>query len=140
MTEYKIEEYDTDEADKQAIREVLIGRKVVSVEEIGQRYYDKRQVATLDNGVKLEFTGNEGCGGCSEGHYSVDELNRVDNAIMSVEFEQGEAEGEWGPVDAFRIFVYAENEKIKLLEVTGHDNGYYGTGYYVTVRLAGESA
>ena len=136
MTEYKIDDYDESAANEQAVRELLIGRKVVSVEEVGQRYYDKRHVAVLDNGVVLEFTGNQGCGGCSEGWYEVDELNRVDNAIMSVEFEQGEAQGEWGKVDAFRIFVYAENEKIKLLEVTGHDNGCYGTGYYVTVRVA----
>lgn len=136
MSEYKIDDYDDSKVNEQAIRELLIGRKVVEVtKHEGNPYYEAKSYITLDNGTVLEIEGNSGCGGCSEGHYSVDELNTVDNAIMSVEFEQGETLGEWGEIDAFRIFVYAENEKIKLLEVTGGDNGYYGTGYYVTVRL-----
>lgn len=136
MREYKFEEYHECESEKQAVRELLIGRKVVAVQKHeGNPYYEAKSYITLDNGTVLEIEGNDGCGGCSEGHYEVAELNTVDNAIMSVEFEQGETLGEWGEIDAFRIFVYAENEQIKLLEVTGHDNGYYGTGYYVTVRL-----
>lgn len=137
MTQYKIDDYSESAANEQAVRELLIGRKVVSVEQVGENtYYGIEHIATLDNGVTLVFQGNQGCGGCSEGWYEVDELNRVDNAILGVEFEQGDKKGAWGSIDAFRIFVYAENEKIKLLEVSGHDNGYYGTGYYVTVRVA----
>ncbi len=136
MSEYKIGDYSTTEADEQAVRDLLIGRKVVEVSKHeGNPYYEAKSYITLDNGTVLEIEGNTGCGGCSEGHYNVAELNTVDNAIMSVEFEQDETQGDWGDIDAFRIFVYAENEQIKLLEVSGHDNGYYGTGYYVTVRL-----
>ncbi len=140
MSEYKIEAYEECVSEKQAIRELLIGRKVVEVtKHEGNPYYEAKSFITLDNGTVLEIEGNSGCGGCSEGHYNVAELNTVDNAIMSVEFEQDEIQGEWSDIDAFRIFVYAENEQIKLLEVTGHDNGYYGTGYYVTVRLPSDA-
>jgi hypothetical protein len=132
----KIDDYDTRARAEQSVRELLIGRKVVAVEQVGDNLYEGiRHVATLDNGTVLEFMGNDGCGGCSEGWFKVDELNRMDNAIMSVEFDRGEKLGQWGTVDVFRIFVYSENESVKLLEVSGHDNGYYGTGYYVTVRL-----
>ena len=34
----------------------------------------------------------------------------------------------------YRIFVLAEDTRIKLLEVSGDDgNGYYGTGYWIEV-------
>lgn len=139
MTEYKIDLYREAEMDKEAIRNILIGRKVVSVELVGDNQFDRHHVAVLDNGTALKIEGNTGCGGCSEGWYSVDELNTVDNAILNVDFELHGGENEWGSdIDIFRIFVYAENEKLKFLEVSGHDNGYYGTGYWVTVALNDE--
>jgi hypothetical protein len=139
VTEYKIDLYREAEMDKEAIRNILIGRKVVSVELVGDNQFDRHHVAVLDNGTALKIEGNTGCGGCSEGWYSVDELNTVDNAILNVDFELHGGENEWGSdIDIFRIFVYAENEKLKFLEVSGHDNGYYGTGYWVTVALNDE--
>ena len=140
MSEYKIDGWDDNEEHKQAVRELLIGRKVVTVQKYeGNPYnYDTKSLIKLDNGVLLEIDGNNGAGGCSSGWYDVVELNTVDNAIMSVEFEKGETDSEWGGInDAFRIFVYSEHEKIKLAEIVGSEgNGYYGSGYYVTVRMS----
>ena len=59
----------------------------------------------------------------------------MDNIITNVVFhndpacDYGDGEG------VYSIFVYAENKKINLVTFEGSDgNGYYGTGYYVTVR------
>ena len=86
----------------------------------------------LDNGVTLEVLPNEGCGGCGNGWYDVDEINGCDNAITNVEVVSN------GDETCFNIFVYAEEKRIKILEVTGDDNGYYGTGYRLQVRIPRE--
>ena len=42
----------------------------------------------------------------------------------------------WSEEHCYKIFVYAENKKIKLLQCDGDDgNGYYGTGYHIEVKL-----
>lgn len=85
----------------------------------------------LDNGTKLQICPNQGCGGCNNGWYDIDELNECDNAITDVKFE---AISENGYAYIYQIFVYAENKEIKLLEVSGNDgNGYYGSGYRINV-------
>lgn len=36
---------------------------------------------------------------------------------------------------SYKIFVYAEDKRIKILQVDGSDgNGYYGTGYSILVK------
>ena len=65
------------------------------------------------------------------------ELNGCDNAITSVEFESIETY-EYGDL-SYKIIVYAENKKIKILQVDGNDdNGYYGTGYSIRVKEKSE--
>lgn len=110
--------YDEDE-----IKALLLGHTVTKVDD---------ETLTLDDGTVLTIIGNSGCGGCSNGHYSLDELNDCpNNAIMNVEFdEDSNPDGD----DVFRLYVYAEHERIKLLEVSGHDNGWYGVGYWIEVR------
>ena len=106
------------------IKELLLYRKIIKVSD---------EKLLLDNGVELEIIANEGCGGCSSGWYSVTELNGCDNAITNVEFEEENIEDD---ERSYKIFVYAENEKIKMLQVDGDDgNGYYGTGYSIKVRI-----
>lgn len=112
---------DTDFENK--VKDLLLYRKVVSVQKIDEQTAE----LTLDNGAVLKTEGNEGCGGCGNGWYYLEALNRCDNAITNVTcVDDGEK---------YNIFVYAENEKIMLLEYEGYDNGYYGTGYSVTVSL-----
>lgn len=116
------EEYNTKE-----ITELLMFRKVIKV---------KNNTLFLDNGVKLEIFPNEGCGGCSSGWYEIIELNGCDNIITNVEFDE-DSETLYPDDDkSYKIFVYAENKKIKLLQVDGTDgNGYYGTGYTIKVKI-----
>ena len=86
----------------------------------------------LDDGTELVAVGNEGCGGCGNGWYYLDELNGCDNVITNVKccVEYDEYGG-----DVYHLFVFADNKKINCLQYSGGDNGYYGTGYdlYVTI-------
>lgn len=117
-----------DECDEEEIRKLLIGRKV-KVE--GDNL-------VLDNGIILEVVANQGCGGCSNGWYSITRLNEVDNAITNVEFAcngiEANEENDYSDT-SYKIFVFCEDTRINLLQVDGSDgNGYYGTGYTITVK------
>lgn len=114
-----------DECDEEEIRELLVGRKVkVDGDNL-----------ILDNGIVLEVIANEGCVGCSSGWYSITKLNEVDNAITNVEFDcDGDVANEDDDT-SYKIFVFCEDTRIKLLQVDGSDgNGYYGTGYTIIVK------
>ena len=129
----KVDKYKTikrlDECDEKEIKELLIGRKV-KVE--GDNLI-------LDNGIILEVITNEGCGGCSNGWYSITKLNEVDNAITDVQFICDDIEpnekNDYSDT-SYKIFVFCEDTRINLLQVDGSDgNGYYGTGYTITVKI-----
>jgi hypothetical protein len=113
--------------EEEKIKELLMFRKIIKVE---------NDTLFLDNGTKLEIIPNEGCVGCSAGWYSVAELNECDNAITNVEFicEDIDDPNSYDET-SYKIFVYAENKKIKAVQVDGGDgNGYYGTGYSIMVK------
>ena len=68
-------------------------------------------------------------------------LNSADNAITAVEFDYAPHSDDDDDIDDeagsgyYRIFVYAENQKINLMQFDGTDgNGYYGTGFEILVR------
>ena len=126
MVEYEILKR-LDECDEKEIKELLIGRKVkVDGDNL-----------ILDNGIILEVIANEGCGGCSSGWYSITKLNEVDNAITDVKFQCDEDVEDTENYDdtSYKIFVFCEDTRIKLLQVDGSDgNGYYGTGYTIHVK------
>ena len=111
------------------VKKLLLFRKIVKVE----KYDDQTAILTLDNGVELVTVGNEGCGGCSNGWYFLDELNGCENAITKVEcvVEAGKCEDE----STYNLYVYADNKKINCLQYSGGDNGYYGTGYILYARV-----
>jgi hypothetical protein len=119
--------------DEEEISKLLVGRRVEKVSE---------NTLLLDDGTLLEVQGNEGGCSCGGGDYDLTELNNVDNAIMSVSIEERyktteeQEESDWsGDSQVYTIFVYAENEKIKLAEFEGDDgSGYYGTGFQITVK------
>jgi hypothetical protein len=118
--------YDEDAATK--IKDLLIGRRVAKVAD--------NQIQ-LDDGRVLEFSGNEGCGGCSSGWYELAALNDVDNVITSVEFEDAPADDGDDHDGTYKIFVFADNKRINLATFEGSDgNGYYGTGYSIRVKAA----
>ena len=62
-------------------------------------------------------------------------LGEVDNIITNVVFHNDPAAYPQEDKGEYSIFVFADNKKINLATFEGHDgNGYYGTGYYITVR------
>lgn len=112
--------------DEEQIRQLLLFHKITAV---------KEDTLYLDNDTELQILPNEGCGGCSNGWYDLTELNGCDNIITNVEFECEQTD-DYGECFSYKIYVFAENQKIKLVQVDGYDgNGYYGTGYDVRVRV-----
>jgi hypothetical protein len=110
-------------SDRDDISDTLLGHRVTNV---------KGDTITLDDGTSLKIIPNEGGCICGAGDYSLTSLNRVDNIITHVEFNEVNTDkyDEW----SYRIFVLAGDEKINLLQVDGDDgNGYYGTGYQILV-------
>lgn len=111
--------------EEEKIKNLLLYRKIVNVSD---------DTLYLDDGTKLEIVPNMGCGGCNSGWYHIEELNECDNVITDVEFVRDDLD-EYGEDFSYKIFVFAENKKIKVLQVDGSDgNGYYGTGYSIYVK------
>lgn len=139
MTENKTEEqinpaYD----DTQSIVDALLGRRIVKLEKPPVSAYSMGEAQILlDDGTVLLLEGHDG-GCCSAGCYSLEylaSLGDVDNIITNVEFYNDPASDYTGGDGNYSIFVFADNKKINLATFEGSDgNGYYGTGYYVTVR------
>lgn len=104
----------------------LVGMKITSI-------YD--ELIVLEDGTRIEIDINEGCSGCSSGWSELSIVNAMnsvdlDAAIMNVEYSQDN-----GSSDKFKIFIYlANNETIELDGDDGFGNGYYGSGFWVTVR------
>jgi len=114
------------------IEKLLLGHAVVKV---------SADHLLLDDGTLLRLVGNDGGCSCSAGDYDLTSLNGVENVITSVEFEDepaGDGDPNYGEDGAYRIFVFAGNERINLATFEGSDgNGYYGTGYHIMVRFPG---
>lgn len=128
------------------LKELLVGRSITSVRrsESGIVGY-----LVLSDGSELTVWGNDGCGGCDSGWYSLTELNTAPNIITNVEVEERPRDRDdpcrtCGESDCreeghhndghYRIFVFAENERINIASFEGSDgNGYYGTGWWLSV-------
>lgn len=120
-----IEQLDQDDTD--AISRLLVGHAVTKVAE---------DHLLLDDGTVLKLFGNDGGCACSSGCYDLTELNGVDNVITSVEIEANpDDDGSAAYEGTYRIFVFADNQKINLATFVGTDgNGYYGTGFHILIR------
>lgn len=142
--------------DAERLRALLYGRKVVKAEirdespeswTVGPTGY-----LTLDDGTVLKVWGNDGGCACSAGCYPLTVLNTWDNAITNIEVEE-RPDGEGGPCHtcgksycyehyeegSYRIYVVAEDRHL-LASFEGSDgNGYYGTGWWLTVERAADS-
>jgi hypothetical protein len=134
--------YRLNENDEDKISALLMGRRVVKADS---------EHLILDDGTTLKMIGHEGGCACSAGDYALSVLNGSDNVITRVEYDYHPA-GDFDPYDKpndaktcdpeqddwtghYRIFVYADNERINLMQVDGSDgNGYYGTGFEIVVR------
>lgn len=110
------------------IKDLLLYRKIIKAEYLD----DQQAMLTLDNGVQIFTVGNEGCGGCGNGWYYLQELNSCDNVITNVECTCD------GDEEIYSIFVFAEDQMIECVRYEGYDNGYYGTGFEVYVKVGEE--
>jgi hypothetical protein len=116
-----------DETNHPQVAKLLIGRRVVKVSDNTLR---------LDDGRELVFDGHDGGCACGAGDYELTALNEVDNVITRVEFLDS-PDGDDHPCGdgRYEIFVFADNKMVNLATFKGTDgNGYYGTGYQITVR------
>lgn len=128
-----------DEDDHAEITDLLIGRKVEKVD--GEHI-------RLDDGTVIKAIGHDGGCACTAGCYDLAVLNGVDNVITNVEYDYRPAGDDENPEKSghpddpeddwdgyYRIFVYADNQQINLMQFNGSDgNGYYGTGFEILVR------
>lgn len=132
--------------DRDQIAELLMGRKVTKVD--GEHLL-------LDDGTVIKAIGHDGGCACSAGCYDLSVLNGVDNIITRVDFDYRPASDydDWekgadrsghpdDPEDRwtgyYRVFVFADNQQINLMQFDGSDgNGYYGTGFEILVRPGG---
>lgn len=133
------------ETDPDGIAAVLVGRRIVQAEMGSFDYRSSWGDAAegrlvLDDGTVLYLAGNDGGCACSAGCYPLSKVAMADNIITSARVESSpegdDADGE----GVYRIFVFADNQEINVAEFVGSDgNGYYGTGFSLSVVRPDES-
>ena len=117
----------------------LIGKSISKVEskKVKDEYDDlvDGYVLTCNDRTIIEVVTNEGCGGCSNGWSSFNDLKKLEennNIITNIKVEY--SKDGWED-DEFKMFVYYEDGQINELNGDdGYGNGYYGGGFYVTIR------
>lgn len=137
------------EEESHTIAALFVGRRIVEAQ-VGGRFADAPPVRyqaaqgrlVLDDGTVLWLAGNDGGCSCGAGDYPLERVARVDNIITSARVECSPTgdEAPEGGSGTYRIFVVADAVEINVAEFVGTDgNGYYGTGFALTVeRLGGE--
>ena len=112
------------------LKSTLIGHKIIKID-------INRHILTLDNNSMIQFIANRGCGGCTSGNYDITEFNPsvADNVITNVTVSEKDLDNPDSWRDRlYEIFIFAENQEMKLLDCEGSDgNGCYGTGYRVII-------
>jgi hypothetical protein len=115
------------ERDQNEIRNLLLGHSVVQVSD---------GTLTMDDGRILTLEGNLGCNCCGSGDYALTQLSECSNVITEVEFVNNPDGVDSYGTGVYKIFVFAEDKRINLATWEGSDgNGYYGTGYRITVTV-----
>lgn len=116
----------------------LIGKSIIKVEEKQVKdeygYNVDGYILTCKDGTIIEIATNEGCGGCSNGWSSFEDLKKLEennNVITNIETEY---EKDWHE-DEFTMFIYYEDNTINQIKGDdGYGNGYYGGGFYITIK------
>ena len=117
----------------------LIGKSIIKVEEkqVKDEYGSNVDgyILTCKDGTVIEIATNEGCGGCGNGWSSFEDLKKLEennNVITNVEVKY---ENKWCEDDDFTMFIYYEDNTINQIKGDdGYGNGYYGGGFYVTIK------
>jgi len=138
--------YTLSEDDADKIEALLVGRRIVRAETgefpLGGGRWSSAQATgrlTLDDGTQVLVAPNQGGCACSAGDYELTHLASVDNIITAVRLVNDPDGDEFWSTDApahvgYQIFVVADATEINVMTVEGSDgNGYYGTGYKLTV-------
>lgn len=105
------------------LREKLVGRRIVKAQ-------DDR--LALDDGQIVVVQPNEGCGGCGHGWAEIDfsVLTNTESAVMNVELATNPSDDE-----IFQLFIYYVDQSCQVVDGDlGHDNGYYGQGFWVSLK------
>ena len=132
--------YTQDDAD--AIAGLLVGRRIVQAEMGTFDYPDRgwreepEGRLVLDDGTVLYLAGNDGGCACTAGCYPLAKVAAVDNIITNARVECAPHSDYDDDRDqgTYRIFVFADATEINVAEFVGSDgNGYYGTGFELTV-------
>ena len=122
--------YDSDD-----LSPVLAGRYVTKVD---------GDTLTLDDGTVLEFEGNKGCAWFYSGIYWLTELFQRGTPtarIMTAEVETNQLGDSEYDDTRYTLFVIVDDERLPLAEFEGNDgNGYYGSGFKVTVTRKGAAS
>lgn len=117
----------------------LIGKSIVKVEyeRLGNEYQYGQPMGyklTCDDGTIIVIALNDGCV-CGEGCSSFDDLAKLEenhNVITNVECEYSK---DAYSGDKFTLFIYyADNTINQLQGDDGYGYGWYGGGFYVTIK------
>lgn len=138
------------------LRELLVGKSIVSAEirDVSPELYFSGPTGylALSDGTVLKVWGNDGGCSCSGGCYPLESLNTCENVITNVEIVEHPA-GDYVACEKcgkslcyehdyehdnegyYRIFVFAQDQRLPLASFEGSDgNGYYGTGWWLAVE------
>lgn len=96
---------------------------------------------TLDDGTRIYARGNEGGCICGAGDYCLTKLATTDNIITAAKVIANPGSDYVGNYEGtYVISVFAGNDEINVAEFEGSDgNGYYGTGFQLSVIPASEA-
>ena len=108
--------------------------EMLNKELVGQRIYKiTNNTIELENGTILTIDPNKGCDVCNAGwaEMNITPSNPYfDAAVMNVEYKDMSNKRS----DSFKIFIYmADNSSVTMNGNNGNDNGYYGSGFWVSV-------
>lgn len=113
----------------------LIGKSIIKVEQEKGNYDRDIFKLICDDDTIIEIETNDGCGGCGNGWSSFDDLKKLEqnhNAITNVVCKY--SENSYMENDEFKLFIYYKDDVLTLNGNDGYGNGYYGGGFYVTVK------
>ena len=119
---------------------ILRGRRVTNITTADDEV--RTTTLTLDNGDTLTIEGNEGCMGCVNGWYHLENAYKRGNhnaRIMNAHVEYSQDDNYHDGCEVYTIFVMIDGNEtqLPLLTTQGDDGpGAYGTGFTLTVRPA----
>lgn len=113
----------------------LIGKSIIKVKQENGKCGRDIFKLICDDDTIIEIETNDGCGGCCNGWSSFDDLKKLEqnhNTITNVVCKyDGNSCIE---NDKFKLFIYYQDDVLTLNGNDGYGNGYYGGGFYVTIK------